>query len=288
MSRKKLTLGELEHRHSQLREANAQLVLAALTAQKLQSAAEHAYRQQMEFLAVLAHELRNPLTPIRTAAALLTRLPAEELPRVQAVIERQVAHLSCLIGDLLDVSRVVTGKLRLDFGLIDLASCIDQAVDACRPAIQTRLQHLRTHLPLHALHVRGDPVRLVQVVSNLLDNASKYTPEGGEIALSVEVTDDAIVMTVSDSGIGIAAEALPRVFDPFAQDAHAIGFNGAGLGIGLTVVRELVEGHGGSVVASSAGTGLGSQFVVTLPLAGAAANCLSSSSVGETVRFPAS
>jgi signal transduction histidine kinase len=172
--------------------------------------------------------------------------------------------------------------------LVDLASSIDQAVDACRPAMQSRLQHLRTQLPLHALHVRGDPVRLVQVISNLLDNASKYTPDGGEIALSVEVTDDAIVMTVSDSGIGIAAEALPRVFDPFVQDAHATGFNGAGLGIGLTVVRELVEGHGGNIVASSAGTGLGSQFVVTLPLAGAAANCWPSNSAGETVRFPAS
>ena len=263
---------DLERRQLQLQEANEQLVLAALTAQELQSVAEHAQRQQLEFLAVLAHELRSPLAPIRTAAVLLGRLPAAELPRVQAVIERQVVHLSRLVADLLDVSRVVTGKLRLEFGLVELADTVEEAVDACRPAMQTRRQHLRIGLPLHPLHVRGDAVRLVQVVSNLLDNASKYTPDGGEIALSVVVTGDALVMTVSDNGIGIAAEALCRVFDPFVQDAHAVGFNGSGLGIGLTVVRELVEGHGGSVVASSTGVGLGSQFVVTLPLVQAGAN----------------
>ena len=266
---------EYERRHSQLREANEQLVRAALTAQELQSAAEDAHRQQTEFIAVLAHELRNPLMPIRTAAALLGRLPAGELPTVQAVIERQVAHLSRLVGDLLDVSRVVTGKLRLDIGCVDLGDTIDQAVDTYRPAMDTRRQHLQVRLPSHALRLRGDPIRLAQVIGNLLDNASKYTPNGGEITLSAVVVDDAVVMTVSDNGIGIPAEALLRVFEPFVQDAHAMGFNGAGLGIGLTLVRELVEGHGGSVVASSAGTGLGSQFVVTLPLAGADANLIS-------------
>jgi len=267
-----LALAEHERRHAQLQEANEQLVLAALTAQELQAAAQHAHRQQLEFLAVLAHELRNPLTPIRTSAALLCRLPEGELPKVQAVIERQVAPLSRLVDDLLDVSRVVTGKLRLAFETVDLASTIDQAVRACRPAMDTRQQQLRVRLPPQALPLRGDPVRLGQVVSNLLDNASKYTPDGGEIALTAVVVDGAIVITVSDSGIGIATEALPRVFEPFVQDARAIGFNGAGLGIGLTVVRELVEGHGGSVVARSAGIGLGSQFVVTLPLAVAGAN----------------
>lgn len=253
--------------HAQLQEANERLVLAALTAQELQSAAEHAHRRQVEFLAVLAHELRNPLTPIRMSAELLCRLPAGELPKVQAVIERQVAHLSRLVGDLLDVSRVVTGKLRLEFESVDLAGTIDQAVHACRPAMDKRRQHLHLRLPPQSLPLRGDPLRLGQVVSNLLDNASKYTPDGGDIALSAVVVDDAVVMTVSDSGIGIATEALPGVFEPFVQDARAIGFNRAGLGIGLTVVRELVEGHGGSVVARSAGVGLGSQFVVTLPLA---------------------
>jgi diguanylate cyclase len=116
--------------------------------------------------------------------------------------------------------------------------------------------------------VHGDPVRLAQIIRNLLDNASKYTPKSGDIGLLVVVVDDTIVMTVSDNGIGITTDALPKVFEPFVQEPHAIGFSGAGLGIGLTVVRELVEAHGGSVVAHSAGSGLGSQFVVTLPLAG--------------------
>jgi len=254
-------------RRSQLREANEQLVQAALNAQELQAAAEHARRRQTEFIAVLAHELRNPLAPILNAAALLGRLPARELPSVQAVIERQVAHLSRLVGDLLDVSRVATGKLRLDIEWLDLSDTIEQAVHACRPAMDTRRQHLRVGLPSHALRLRGDPLRLAQVVSNLLDNASKYTPVGGRITLSAVVVDAAIVMTVSDTGIGIAPVALPRVFEPFVQDEHAIRFNSAGLGIGLALVRELVEAHGGSVVARSAGTGLGSQFVVTLPLA---------------------
>ena len=123
-------------------------------------------------------------------------------------------------------------------------------------------------MPSIALHVDGDPLRLTQVLCNLLDNASKYTQVGGDIRLCVSAAEGSIVMTVSDNGIGITAEALPRVFEPFVQDQHAVGFNGAGLGIGLTVVRELVDAHGGSVIARSAGSGLGSQFVVTLPLIG--------------------
>jgi len=268
-------------RRPDLREANEQLVKAALNAQERQLAAEQAHRQQAEFIAVLAHELRNPLTPIRTAAALLGRLPGRELPSVQAVIERQVAHLSRLIGDLLDVSRVFTGKLRLDIDWLNLADTIEQAVDACRPGMDTRRQHLQLGLPSHALRLRGDPLRLAQVVINLLDNASKYTPPGGQIALSTVVVDADIVMTVSDTGIGIAPEALPHVFEPFVQDARAVRFNGAGLGIGLALVRELVEAHGGSVVAHSAGTGLGSQFVVMLPRADVYATGPSSNSVDE-------
>ena len=132
--------------------------------------------------------------------------------------------------------------------------------------MDVRLQHFGVLVPACALEVDGDPVRLVQVVSNLLDNASKYTPNGGEIALSVVVSDGTMVLNVSDTGIGISPEALSKVFDPFVQDPHATGFNGFGMGIGLTVVRELVEAHGGTVVASSRGKDRGSQFVVTLPL----------------------
>ncbi len=264
-------LAEHERRHSYLQEANEQLIRAALSAQELQSAAERAHRQQNEFLAVLAHELRNPLTPIRTAAALLGRVRTDEplLLRLQAVIERQVMHMSRLVGDLLDVSRVNTGKLRLDQQVVGMTAIIEAAVDACSPAIEARQQQFRLDIPTHTLEVFGDPVRLTQIVSNLLDNASKYTQNGGEISFSAVAIDHAFVMTISDNGIGIIADALPNVFEPFVQDAHAIGFNGIGLGIGLTVVRELVEAHDGTVVASSAGPGLGSQFVVTLPLSGA-------------------
>jgi len=265
-----LARAEQERRQDQLREANQQLVLAALSAQELQGAAELAQRRQTRFLAMLAHELRNPLTPIRTAAMLLGRLQTDEplLPRVQAVIERQVQHMSRMLDDLFDVSRINTGKLRMECQAIEMVDIIDAAVDACRPAMDTRLQHFRAQVPSRSLEVQGDPVRLAQILSNLLDNASKYTQNGGEIGLSVVVVNDALVMTVSDSGIGITAEALPTIFDPFVQDAHATGFNGDGLGIGLTVVRELVEAHHGKVVAQSAGSGHGSQFVVTLPLNG--------------------
>jgi diguanylate cyclase (GGDEF)-like protein len=264
-----LSLAEQARRQAQLREANEQLVLVALGAQELQAAAEHEQRRQTELLAVVAHELRGPLSPIRTAAALLGRVHAQEMPRVQAIIERQVEYMSRLVGDLLDVARVYTGRLRLEHQVVDIGGLVDEAVDACRAAIGTRRQRFSIRVPSRALEVHGDPVRLVQILRNLLDNASKYTPDGGEIELSVVVVDDAVVMTVSDSGIGISAETLPRVFDPFVQDTHAIGFNGMGLGIGLTVVRELVEAHGGRIVASSPGKGLGSRFVVTLPLTSA-------------------
>jgi len=261
-------MAEHERRHAQLQEANEQLVLAALTAQELQSAAEHARQRQADFVVTLAHELRNPLVPIRTAAAVLGGISMKEplLPRMQAIIERQVAHMSRLVDDLFDTSRISTGKLRLERREVNVMSIIDSAVDACRPAMDARLQNFVAELPSSAAQIHGDPIRLTQILSNLLDNASKYTPEGGEIRLSMEVVDAAIVMTVSDNGIGIAADVLPRIFEPFVQDAHAVNFNGAGLGIGLTVVRELVQAHGGNIVACSPGAGLGSRFAVTLPM----------------------
>jgi diguanylate cyclase (GGDEF)-like protein len=260
---------EHEHRHAQLREANEHLILAALSADQLRTAAEEAQRKQTEFLAVLAHELRNPLAPITTAAFMLGRIGSGEpqLLQLQGVIERQVVHLSRLVGDLLDVARVNTGKLRLDREPIDITRLINEAVSNCHPAIELRQQYISVHIPTDEVLVLGDPVRLAQVFSNLLNNASKYTPVLGRIELVVEVGDDSLSVTVSDNGIGISAEALPNIFDPFVQDAHATVFNGDGLGIGLTVVRELIEGHGGRVTAASAGTGSGSQFVVILPRA---------------------
>jgi diguanylate cyclase (GGDEF)-like protein len=268
VTRYQLALAAHERRHAELREANERLVLAALSAQELQAAAEQARRRQMEFMAIVAEELRNPLAPIRIATAMLGRPRTDEplLPRVQAIVEQQMAQISHLVGDLLDISRAGTGALSVDRSVVDMAGIIDKAVDGCRPGMDMRLQQFEVHLPSCALEVHGDPVRLTQIVSNLLDNASKYTPDGGKIALSLAMVGDTIVMTMSDSGVGITARGLPDVFKPFAQDIHAIGFNGVGLGIGLTVVQALVEAHGGTIVASSAGSGRGSQFVVTLPL----------------------
>ncbi len=258
----------LEHdrRHTQLCEANEQLVMAALNAQDLQSAAEQAQRKQTEVLAFVAHELRAPLVPIRLATSMMTGVGAEQLLRMQAVIERQVAHMTRLVSDLLDVSQIKTGKLRIDRRTIDMIPILYAASEGCRPAMDLRLQQFQLQVPAGVVPVQGDPIRLAQVMSNLLTNASKYTPEGGQIELRLVTTDDAVVITVSDNGIGISAAALHEVFNPFAQDAHAIGFNGTGLGIGLTVVRELVEAHGGTIEAASDGMGCGSQFVVTLPL----------------------
>jgi len=252
----------------QLHEANEQLVLAALTAQALQASAEEAQARQMEVLTVVAHELRNPLAPLRIAATLLLKGRPEDarLRQLQAIIERQVSHLSRLVGDLLDVSRSHSGKLRIERQTVHMAALIDEAVACCKPAMEVRSQQLAVTVAAGPLDVDGDPLRLMQVLCNLLDNASKYTPIGGEIVLSASASAAVIVLKVADNGIGITAEALPRVFEPFVQDPHAIGFNGAGLGIGLTVVRELVGAHGGRVEATSAGMGHGSQFTVTLPL----------------------
>ena len=224
-------LREAAQRQAHLRDANEHLVESALQAQDSQAAAEQAQRKQTEFLAQVAHELRAPLTPIRLATSLMMDVDAQELPRMQAIIDSQLTHMTRLVTDLLDVSRISTGKLRIERRRTNLVASVDAAIEICRPAINLRTQHFHVHLPGAPVEVDGDPVRLTQIVSNLLTNASKYTPEGGQIMLQLEATAE------------------------------------AGLGIGLTVVRELVEAHSGSVVASSDGAGCGSQFVVTLPLA---------------------
>ena len=258
-----------ERRHALLQEANEQLVLAALGANELQAAAESAQRRQTEFLAVVADELSNPMAPIRIAAAQLGRARTDEplLPRAQAIIDRQAAHMKRLVKDLLDSSRGNLNPPQFDKQPVELSAVVKMAVDSCRLAMNRRHQHFELHQAAEPIEVVGDPVRLAQVFSNLLHNASKYTPDGGRIALSTAVVDGSAVVTVSDSGIGMAKTALLSVFEPFVQDPHALGFNEIGVGIGLTVVRELVEAHGGKVVANSAGRGDGSQFVVSLPLA---------------------
>ena len=264
-----LARAELEQPRAQLQEANRNLILAVLGARDRQDAAESAQHRQTNFLGVLAHELRNPLGPISNAAAILGRMSSDEGPllaSLQALIERQVAQMSRLISDLLDATRASTGKFRLQLQVLDMAGVIDEAGEAFRSRMESRRQDFTIHRQPGPLPVSGDPARLAQVLGNLLDNASKYTPEGGEITLSAAVVGEQLVITVTDNGIGIRADALTRVFEPFVQDEDATDFDGVGLGIGLSVVRELVAAHGGTVEASSAGTGKGSRFTVRLKL----------------------
>jgi signal transduction histidine kinase len=223
---------------------------------------------QADLLAVVAHELRNGLMPIRLAAAQLRSAGKDELSlvRLRVTIERQLDHMARLVGDLLDISRPGSGSLRLERVQVDMGKVLSEALAACRPGMEAREQHLQLDLPAVLPAMEGDPVRLAQVARNLLDNASKYSPRGACISVSVIAKDGALAMTVADNGIGITAEVLPHIFERFVQDPHAVAFNGAGLGIGLSVVREWVQAHGGDVIARSAGRGQGSQFVVTLPL----------------------
>lgn len=188
---------------------------------------------------------------------------------MRELLEGQVRHISKLVDDLLDVSRVSTGKLRVERQHVDMIEILNNAIGACSPVMTAKRQHFETHVPSGVLFVNGDPARLTQILGNLLANAAKYTPAGGKIALAATVEADVMRISISDSGIGISAKVLPFIFDPYVQDEHAIGFNGSGLGIGLTVVRELVEAHGGKAVGMSEGSGKGSEFVVTLPLVSA-------------------
>lgn len=261
-----VAVAEHQRRIGELREANEQLVLAALSAQELQAAAERSQARQKEVLAMIAHELRNPLTPLGIAASMLHSSDARDLARMQQIIEQQVTHMARLVSDLLDLSRSHTGKLRLHLRSVPLAAVVDEAVSASRPTMDTRLQHFRLQLPSQPIVLEADPIRLVQILCNVLDNASKYTPGGGEISLAASIEEETVVIRIADNGIGISAEALGSVFELFAQDTHATGFNSQGLGIGLTVVKELVESHGGTVTVDSAGVGLGSEFVIGLPL----------------------
>ena len=227
---------------------------------------EQAGRRKDEFLAMLGHELRNPLAPIGMAVEVMRkRAPADDsIAWARDVIARQLAHLTRLVDDLLDVSRITRGKITLLLTPLELMSVVAQAVETSRPLIDSRGHQLTMHVPSDPVWVRGDAVRLGQVLSNLLNNAARYTPEGGRIGLSVERRDSQVTLTVADNGPGLPAEMLQRVFDLFSQFEsrdHAQG----GLGIGLTLVKRLVELHGGDVEARSAGLGQGSEFVVRLP-----------------------
>lgn len=253
---------------SQLRDANEHLVIATMDAQALTEAAERGNRQREQFLAMLAHELRNPLAPIVNALAVLHRVGTPEplVPWAHDVIKRQVAHMTRLLNDLLDVSRVTSGKITLQKRPVALSDMMIQAVETTAPPIKDRNQKLTVEIPSDLLIVNGDAARLTQVFSNLLNNAAKYTQEGGAITFSAEEKGEAVVLRVADNGFGIAADVLPMIFELFAQEDRSLARAHGGLGIGLTVVRAIVELHGGTVTAKSRGPGEGSEFTVSLPL----------------------
>jgi signal transduction histidine kinase/DNA-binding response OmpR family regulator len=225
-------------------------------------------RLKNEFLAMLAHELRNPLAPIRNAVHVL-QLPAagpEQQQWAKEVISRQLQQMVRLVDDLLDVSRITRGKIQLQVEPVDVAGVVERAVEISRPLIDVRRHALHVGMPPGPIRVEVDPARVAQVVANLLNNAAKYTEEGGTIWLNVERADHTVVFRVRDTGIGIPPEVLPKVFDLFTQADRALDRSQGGLGIGLTLVRRLVELHGGSVEASSPGPNQGSEFVVRLPV----------------------
>jgi signal transduction histidine kinase len=229
---------------------------------------EEAGRRKDQFLAVLAHELRNPLAAIRMAAQSIG-LPESTQPdrdRWSTVIERQVGHLSRLIDDLVDVSRITRGTIELQRKGVDITGIVAEAIEAARPIIEDRKHDLVVDMPDQPMRVFGDAARLVQVIANLLHNAAKFTPKGGKISVSIEPEGEQLVLRVRDNGIGIDPAMLPRVFEMFSQVGRPLDRPSAGLGIGLVLVRTLVELHGGSVSASSEGRGTGTELTIRLPL----------------------
>jgi len=216
---------------------------------------------------MLSHELRNPLAPIRMALEVIRRVapPEPKLTWATDVTGRQVAHLTRLVEDLLDVARINQGKIALRSGPLDLRAVVAHAVETARPFIESRRHQLHTMVPDAPVALRGDFARLSQVVANLLNNAAKYTEEGGSIELSLELRQGEAVIAVRDNGIGIDDELLPNLFELFEQGKRSLDRSQGGLGVGLTLVHRLVELHQGSVTATSAGPGRGSEFRVVLP-----------------------
>ena len=248
---------------------------------------EDAARHKDEFLGMLAHELRNPLGTIRNAVQVLKQLgpPDPNLQWARDVIGRQADHMAHLVEDLLDASRIAHGKVRIQKEPVELGQVVGQAVETCRPLLSARKQQVTVSLPSRPVPLLADPTRLVQVLTNLLNNAAKYTDEGGQIWLTAAEEEGEVVVRVRDNGIGIAAEMLPRIFDLFTQVPGALDRSEGGLGIGLAMVGHLVQLHGGTVQAFSDGPGRGSEFVVRLPLL--SATCAGRDGAGETGNLPA-
>jgi len=235
--------------------------------ERAEAALRETDRRKDEFLATLAHELRNPLAPIRQAALISEAPNATEAQKrwSHSVINRQVQHMSLLLDDLLDISRITRGVLELRVAATDLADVIDAAVETARPLIDAKRHDLRVHRPVDPVKFMADPLRLAQVLSNLLTNAAKYTDAGGEILLWADATEDFVEIRVKDNGIGIPASSLHNVFAMFAQVKSAQDRSEGGLGIGLALSKGLVDLHGGTIEVTSKGPGQGSEFTVRLP-----------------------
>jgi len=244
--------------------------------QELRDALEalrRADRQKDEFLAMLAHELRNPLAAIHNASEWLVRTLDTDarVQKVLPVLGRQTQQLKRLVDDLMDVSRIAQGRIVLQHAPLEIGAIIGQALETVQPLLQEKSHRLVVADSREPLHVRGDPVRLIQSIGNVLHNAAKYTDAGGEIHVDVQSSADDVVIAIRDDGIGISDELLPKVFDLFVQSERTMDRAQGGLGIGLSVVKRLVEMHGGTVTAASAGTGHGSTFTIRIPRIGAPA-----------------
>ncbi len=220
-----------------------------------------------EFIAMLGHELRNPLSVLAMASTIfkLRAFENEETQRASEMIVRQVHHISRLVDDLLDMTRIENGKLQLEMKLVDLRDIVSNALDLRRAEAELRKQQLTVQLAGEPVLVDGDPVRLVQVLSNLVDNAVKYTPEAGNITVAVSADGNEAIVAVQDDGAGIPAEQVASIFEPFVQLPQSRRDTHGGLGLGLTLVRRLTELHGGRVDVTSGGKGCGSRFAVRLP-----------------------
>ncbi len=231
-------------------------------------ALREADRRKNDFLAMLAHELRNPLGPIRNAAALFEALAPGDarVSQARAMIERQTTHMARLVDDLLDVARITTGAVQLHGRLVELDELVDDAVQQMRPVAEARGVTLAVSTALGPIALAVDAGRIVQALANVIGNACKFTPSGGHVSVTTAQVDDDAVIRVRDDGVGIPADLLPRIFDLFVQGPVALDRSLGGLGIGLTLARRMVELHGGTITASSAGPDHGSEFVLTLPV----------------------
>ena len=270
---------------SAIRDGDGQLkgfvhILRDLTEQRRIEELEAEGRRILEFIAMLSHELRNPLAPIRNAVSIL-KLPQgqQQTDKYADLIGRQVTHLTRLVDDLMDVSRIATGKIVLERASLELNTLVQVAVDSMRSTFEQYGHDIEVRPAPQPVFIEGDAVRLTQVVVNLLSNAAKYTAPKGRIEVEVSRNHSVVRLDVIDNGIGMSESLLERVFDPFVQGERALDRAEGGLGIGLTLVKKLVELHGGSVLASSAGPGRGAKFTITLPLAGDRAQPLSAVAV---------